>query len=208
MREVDDGMPPTGDSDEAIVADRLRRVLAVGGEAEGAGDLTFGIETDRIWMTLADEPFAGLLVIGPEQFGTFDLPGTAVRLTPNGSGGYTMFPGTPTAFVHTVPGLALTGGPEAGKALTTHPLVAHIAFTGGPETARHILRASAENLARTSLELGGKSPFIVFEDADLDSAVNAQVAGVFAATGQSCGAVRGKLYRARKAFAAAFHPNL
>ncbi|MFJ1294196.1 aldehyde dehydrogenase family protein, partial [Paracoccus yeei] len=80
----------------------------------------------------------------------------------------------------------LTGGPEAGRALTTHPLVAHIAFTGGPETARHIVRASAENLSRTSLELGGKSPFIVFDDADLDSAANAQVAGIFAATGQSC----------------------
>jgi aldehyde dehydrogenase (NAD+) len=80
----------------------------------------------------------------------------------------------------------LTGGPEAGKALTTHPVVAHIAFTGGPETARHIVRASAENLAKTSLELGGKSPFIVFDDADLDSAANAQVAGIFAATGQSC----------------------
>ncbi len=80
----------------------------------------------------------------------------------------------------------LTGGPEAGKALTTHPKVAHIAFTGGPETARHIVRASAENLSKTSLELGGKSPFIVFEDADLESAANAQVAGIFAATGQSC----------------------
>ncbi len=80
----------------------------------------------------------------------------------------------------------LTGGPEAGQALTTHPKVAHIAFTGGPETARHIVRASAENLSKTSLELGGKSPFIVFEDADLDSAANAQVAGIFAATGQSC----------------------
>lgn len=80
----------------------------------------------------------------------------------------------------------LTGGPEAGRALTTHPKVAHIAFTGGPETARHIVRASAENLSKTSLELGGKSPFIVFDDADLDSAANAQVAGIFAATGQSC----------------------
>ncbi len=80
----------------------------------------------------------------------------------------------------------LTGGPEAGRALTTHPKVAHIAFTGGPETARHIVRASAENLASTSLELGGKSPFIVFDDADLDSAANAQVSGIFAATGQSC----------------------
>ncbi|MBL4926885.1 aldehyde dehydrogenase [Fuscibacter oryzae] len=80
----------------------------------------------------------------------------------------------------------LTGGPEAGVALTTHPKVAHIAFTGGPETARHIVRGSAENLAKVSLELGGKSPFIVFEDADLDSAANAQVSGIFAATGQSC----------------------
>jgi len=80
----------------------------------------------------------------------------------------------------------LTGGPEAGQALARHPLIAHIAFTGGPDTARHIIRASAENLATTSLELGGKSPFIVFDDADLDSAANAQVAGIFAATGQSC----------------------
>jgi aldehyde dehydrogenase (NAD+) len=80
----------------------------------------------------------------------------------------------------------LTGWPEAGAALTSHPKVAHIAFTGGPETARHIVRGSAENLAKVSLELGGKSPFIVFDDADLDSAANAQVSGIFAATGQSC----------------------
>ncbi len=80
----------------------------------------------------------------------------------------------------------ITGGPEAGAALTRHKKVAHVAFTGGPETARHIVRNSAENLASTSLELGGKSPFIVFDDADLESAVNAQVSGIFAATGQSC----------------------
>ena len=80
----------------------------------------------------------------------------------------------------------ITGGPTVGAALTSHPKVAHVAFTGGPETARHIVRNSAENLASTSLELGGKSPFIVFEDADLESAVNAQISGIFAATGQSC----------------------
>ncbi|SPJ30561.1 aldehyde dehydrogenase [Falsiruegeria mediterranea] len=80
----------------------------------------------------------------------------------------------------------ITGGAEAGAALTSHAKVDHVAFTGGPETARHIVRNSAENLASTSLELGGKSPFIVFEDADIESAVNAQVSGIFAATGQSC----------------------
>ena len=73
-----------------------------------------------------------------------------------------------------------------GAALTRHPEVAHVAFTGGPATARQIVRNSAENLASTSLELGGKSPFVVFADADLDSAANAQVAGIFAAAGQSC----------------------
>ncbi|MEI3856314.1 MULTISPECIES: aldehyde dehydrogenase [unclassified Ensifer] len=81
----------------------------------------------------------------------------------------------------------LTGfGASCGSALTRHPGVAHIAFTGGPSTAAQVVRNSAENLASTSLELGGKSPFIVFADADLESAANAQVAGIFAATGQSC----------------------
>ncbi|WP_122158333.1 aldehyde dehydrogenase [Paraburkholderia sp.] len=81
----------------------------------------------------------------------------------------------------------LTGfGADCGQALTTHPLVSRIAFTGGPETARHIVRNSAENLAATSLELGGKSPVLVFDDADLESVSNAVIAGIFAASGQSC----------------------
>ena len=81
----------------------------------------------------------------------------------------------------------LTGmGPEVGVALTSHPLVARIAFTGGPETARHVVRNSAQNLAFTTLELGGKSPVVVFDDVDIESVSNAVVAGIFAATGQSC----------------------
>ncbi|MEM7440291.1 MAG: aldehyde dehydrogenase [Pseudomonadota bacterium] len=81
----------------------------------------------------------------------------------------------------------VTGGAEpCGRALTSHPLVAKIAFTGGPIAARHIVRNSAENFAKVSLELGGKSPFIVFDDANIESAVNASVAGIFGASGQSC----------------------
>ncbi|MES0030827.1 MULTISPECIES: aldehyde dehydrogenase [unclassified Mesorhizobium] len=81
----------------------------------------------------------------------------------------------------------LTGfGHDCGHRLTSHPLVARVAFTGGPSTARQIVRNTAENLAFTTLELGGKSPVVVFADADLDSAANAVVAGIFAATGQSC----------------------
>ncbi|WP_297773880.1 aldehyde dehydrogenase [uncultured Roseovarius sp.] len=70
--------------------------------------------------------------------------------------------------------------------LTQHPGVDRIAFTGGPETARHVVRNSAENFAVTTLELGGKSPILVFEDADLDGAANGLIAGNFGASGQSC----------------------
>ena len=77
-------------------------------------------------------------------------------------------------------------GDPCGKVLTSHPKVARVAFTGGPDSARHIIHNSAENFAEVSLELGGKSPFIVFDDADIESAVNGAVGGIFAASGQSC----------------------
>lgn len=80
--------------------------------------------------------------------------------------------------------------------LTRHPDVDRIAFTGGPETARHVIRNSAENFAVTTLELGGKSPILVFEDADLDGAANGLIAGNFGASGQSCVAgTRGLVHR-------------
>jgi len=77
-------------------------------------------------------------------------------------------------------------GEPCGRALTSHPLVDRVSFTGGPETARHVIRNSAENFAEVSLELGGKSPVMVFEDADLESAVNGVLLSIFSASGQSC----------------------
>ena len=77
-------------------------------------------------------------------------------------------------------------GDPCGKALTSHKKVARVSFTGGPGAAKQILHNSAENFAEVSLELGGKSPFIVFEDANIESAVNGSIAGIFGATGQSC----------------------
>ncbi len=77
-------------------------------------------------------------------------------------------------------------GDPCGRALTSHPLVARISFTGGPGAARMVLENSKQNFAEVSLELGGKSPFIVFDDANVESAVNASIAGIFGATGQSC----------------------
>jgi len=70
--------------------------------------------------------------------------------------------------------------------LTSHPDIDRIAFTGGPDTARNVIKNSSNNFAVTSLELGGKSPIIVFEDANLESAANGLIAGNFGASGQSC----------------------
>ena len=77
-------------------------------------------------------------------------------------------------------------GDPCGKALTSHPLVDRISFTGGPDTARQVVRNSAENFAQVSLELGGKSPMVIFDDADMESAANGVLLSIFSASGQSC----------------------
>ena len=77
-------------------------------------------------------------------------------------------------------------GGTAGAALVSHPDVDKIAFTGSTETGVAIAKRGAEHMTRLTLECGGKSANIVFDDADIEAAVNGAVAGVFAATGQTC----------------------
>jgi acyl-CoA reductase-like NAD-dependent aldehyde dehydrogenase len=90
--------------------------------------------------------------------------------------------GIPPGVVNMVTG----HGDPCGKVLTSHKLVVRVSFTGGLEAAQQIIRNSASNYAQVSLELGGKSPIIVFDDANLDSAVNGALSGIFGASGQSC----------------------
>src|SRR5262249_2989903 len=81
----------------------------------------------------------------------------------------------------------ITGfGEDAGAPLVAHPLVDKVAFTGSTSVGKLVMKGRADHLARVSLELGGKSPHIVFADADLEAAANGVVAGIFAATGQTC----------------------
>lgn len=81
----------------------------------------------------------------------------------------------------------ITGhGDPCGRVLTSHKLVARVSFTGGLGAAQQIIHNSASNYAQVSLELGGKSPIVVFDDANLDSAVNGALSGIFGASGQSC----------------------
>ncbi len=90
--------------------------------------------------------------------------------------------GFPKGVVNVVTGL----GKEVGEALVTHPKVAHVGFTGGSEAGRKVYEMAARGLKTVTLELGGKSPNIVFDDADLEQAVKGVVSAIFAASGQSC----------------------
>jgi acyl-CoA reductase-like NAD-dependent aldehyde dehydrogenase len=90
--------------------------------------------------------------------------------------------GFPPGVVNVITGY----GGEAGAPLVEHPGVDKVAFTGGTATGRAVMAGAATHLARVTLELGGKSPNIVFADADLDAAANGVVAGIFAASGQTC----------------------
>jgi acyl-CoA reductase-like NAD-dependent aldehyde dehydrogenase len=90
--------------------------------------------------------------------------------------------GFPPGVVNIITGF----GDPCGKVLSSHPLVDRISFTGGLEAARNIIRNSAENFAQVSTELGGKSPMIIFDDADMKSAINGILLSIFSASGQSC----------------------
>ncbi len=92
--------------------------------------------------------------------------------------------GLPPGVLNILPG----PGPGPGMALVTHPGIDKITFTGSPAVGKLIMERAAVNVPRITLELGGKSPNIVFDDADLDAAVRAATAGVFFNSGQVCSA--------------------
>jgi aldehyde dehydrogenase (NAD+) len=105
-------------------------------------------------------------------------PLTAVRF-----GELAMEAGIPAGVLNIV-----TGGPQVGAELVKHPLVDKIAFTGSTAVGKEIMREAADSLKRITLELGGKSPNIVFSDADLDQAVKGAITGIFYGKGEVCNA--------------------
>jgi len=119
-----------------------------------------------------------------------DTPLTALRLAE-----LVLEAGFPAGVVNILTGY----GETAGAALAAHPLVDKIAFTGSTEVGKRIVQAASKDLKRVSLELGGKTPTIVFSDADLDAAVRGATLGSFFAQGQVCVATT-RLYVHKKAF--------
>ena len=92
--------------------------------------------------------------------------------------------GFPDGVVNFVPGF----GPEAGAAIVNHHDIDKVAFTGSTVTGKYIMRQSAETIKHVTLELGGKSPNIILEDADLEEAINGAFQGIMYNHGQNCSA--------------------
>jgi betaine-aldehyde dehydrogenase len=90
--------------------------------------------------------------------------------------------GVPKGMVSVLPGK----GSVIGDAITKHPLVRRVSFTGGTTTGKHIAHIAADKMMPVSLELGGKSPTMVLDDADLDHAVSGVLYGIFSSSGESC----------------------
>lgn len=111
-------------------------------------------------------------------------PAEDAPLTPLALAKLAMAAGIPAGVINVVTGY----GHEAGAAVPAHPRIQRIGFTGSPSTGSSIMEACARNLTPLHLELGGKSPQVVFPDADLDAAVPAMVAGITLNTGQICAA--------------------
>jgi betaine-aldehyde dehydrogenase len=93
--------------------------------------------------------------------------------------------------------LVLGPGPTVGQTLAESMLVDKIAFTGGTATGRKIMQAATSNIKKVTLELGGKSPNIVFADADLDVALEFAMFGIYAGQGEVCSGVRGCSWKER-----------
>ncbi|SAL84468.1 aldehyde dehydrogenase [Caballeronia arvi] len=180
----------------AYVAEYYRYYAGIADKLEGSHipvdkqDMQVWLEREPVGVVAAIVPWNSQLFLSAVKVGPALAAGCTVVLKASEEA-----PGPLLEFAKLIheagfpPGVVnvITGfGPECGAVLSSHPKVSKVAFTGGPETARHIVANTANNLAKVSLELGGKSPFIVFADTDIESAVNAQVAAIFAASGQSC----------------------
>ncbi len=180
----------------AYVADYYRYYGGLADKIQGA---TLPIDKPDMQVFTHREPIGVVAAIVPWNAEMFL---TATKLAPAIAAGCTVVvksseeaPGPLAEFAKVIdevgfpPGVIniITGfGEPCGRALTSHPDIARVAFTGGVLAARHVQANTANNLAVTSYELGGKSPMLIFDDCDLESSINAAVAGNFGAAGQSC----------------------
>ncbi|PCF93936.1 aldehyde dehydrogenase family protein [Vreelandella nigrificans] len=195
---ADTGKPMTQAKGDIAACARYFRFY--GGAADKLHGETIPFETDFAVMTLR-EPYGVCAQIIPwnypaQIFGRCVAAalaaGNTVVLKPAEDACLSVLRLAELAVSHSLPAGALNVVPgfgyEAGAALASHPFIDHLSFTGSPETGTQVAQAAAQHHVPVTLELGGKSPQLVFADADLDAALPAVVRGIIQNAGQTCSA--------------------
>ena len=182
--------------DLPLTIDNLRFFAAAGRNLEGkaSGEYLEGytsvIRREPLGVCASIVPWNYPLNMAAWKIGPALAAGNAVVLKPSELtpltaimlGHLALEAGLPPGILNVVPG----PGAEAGAALARHPDVALISVTGSTRTGAQVMRDAAETVKRVHMELGGKAPFVVFEDADLEAAAEGAIVGAFANCGQDC----------------------
>ncbi len=182
-------------SDVPVAIDNIRYFAATVRRSEGAaagsymGGYSSMIVRVPVGVVAAITPWNYPMLMAAWKLGPALAAGCAVVIKPAPNTPITTIElarialesGLPAGLINVV-----TGGAEVGEAMVTHPDVRMVSFTGSTRTGQRIGELAGRGTKRVTLELGGKAPFIVFEDADLEAAVQGAVAGAFVNAGQDC----------------------
>jgi betaine-aldehyde dehydrogenase len=183
------------DGDLPFAIDNLRffagacRALEGSASGEYAGGYTSVIRREPLGVVGLVAPWNYPLMMGVWKLGPALAAGNTAVLKPSELTPLTTIELVKLAHQAGIPAdvvSCVTGAEETGKALTSHPLVRMVSFTGDTDTGRKIMAQAAPTLKRVHMELGGKAPFVVFEDADLDAAVKGATVAGFVNCGQDC----------------------
>jgi betaine-aldehyde dehydrogenase len=206
--------------DLPLTIDNLRYFATAARNLEGkaSGDYLGGYESsirrEPLGVTAAISPWNYPLNMAAWKIGPALAAGNSVVLKPSELtplttlmlGRLALEAGLPAGVLNVVPG----PGPEVGAELARNPTVALISVTGSTRTGEAVMREAAGTVKRLHLELGGKAPFVVFDDADLDAAAEGAIVGAFANCGQDCTAAT-RIYvhaSVREAFLERFLPRV
>ena len=183
------------DSDIVFAIDNLHffagaaRHLAGTASSEYTGGHTSIIRREPVGVVASLAPWNYPLMMAAWKIGPALAAGNTVILKPSVEtplttlklGELAMEAGLPAGVLNII-----TSGPGVAQALSSHPLVNMVSVTGSTESGKHIMRAGADTVKHVHLELGGKAPFIVYDDADLEAAANGAVVGGYVNCGQDC----------------------
>jgi len=185
----------TQNGDVPVAIDNLRYFASVLRRQEGGaagsyvGGYTSMLRREPIGVVAAITPWNYPLMMAVWKIGPALAAGNAIVIKPAPNTPITTIELAKVALESGLPaGLinVVTGGAEVGECLCTHPDIRMLSFTGSTKTGKRVMELASQGVKRVTLELGGKAPFVVFADADIEAAAQGAVVGAYANSGQDC----------------------